>query len=82
MASPESLARISELDSRIRELEAKVVRAPVIGIGGEAAHTNCESKTCTNCRGDGLVNVLLPGEEMPLSGADLVAKLRTSRSGQ
>jgi hypothetical protein len=79
MTSPE-LARIHDLDTRIRDLEAKVLRVPGLSPGAEAAHTNCESKGCTNCRGDGLVNVLLPGEDVPLSGADLVAKLRTGRA--
>lgn len=72
---------IVALAGRIRELEVQLIRSPL----GRAAEgdtngcTNCNTNACTNCAGDRFINVLLPGEEVRLSGADLVSRLRTTR---
>lgn len=79
MADIEAVS-ITALASRIRELEAEFVRLP--GIGAARGSTNCTDcgSNCTNCRGDRLNDVLLPGEEVGLSGAQLVKRLVTTRA--
>jgi hypothetical protein len=70
------------LAARIRELEALLVRTPLVlgraDEGSTNACTNCASN-CTNCRGDKFIDVLLPGEDAPLSGSELVNRVRATR---
>jgi hypothetical protein len=67
------------LAARIRELEAQLVRVP--SLGGLRDSTNCTDcgSNCTNCRGDRLLDVLLPGEMEGLSGRELASRLAVSR---
>jgi hypothetical protein len=78
----ESKAEFEVLATKIRELEARISVMPS-GLraeeGGTNACTNCGSN-CTNCAGDRLFEVLLPGEEKRLSGAELVSRLAASRA--
>jgi hypothetical protein len=61
-----SRSDILALATRIRELEAQLIVQP----GGlrSSDNTNCTgcNSGCTNCRGDRLTDVLLPGEELGL----------------
>jgi hypothetical protein len=81
MADIEAGSSITALAARIRELEAQFVRLP--GVGVARAGTDCTDcgSNCTNCRGDRLNDVLLPGEEAGLSGAQLVKRLQTRVKG-
>ena len=83
MSDTSDLAPRSEvfaLAARIRELEALLVRSPFLP-GGLRASTDCTNcgSNCTDCGGDGLRGVLLPGEEARLSGGELVKRLRSTR---
>jgi hypothetical protein len=66
---------VAVLSARIAELEAQLLRAP--SLGSLRASTNCTDcgSNCTNCRGDRLFDVLLPGERAGLSGRELVNRL-------
>lgn len=74
-----SRSDVLALAARIRELEAELILQP----GGlrSSGNTNCTgcNSGCTNCRGDRLTDVLLPGEEFGLSGGQLVKRLQASR---
>ena len=74
-------ADIASLASRIQDLEIQLVRNPIgrVADGDTNGCTNCNTNGCTNCAGDRFQNVLLPGEEVRLSGGELVARLRASR---
>lgn len=78
-----SRSDVLSLATRIRELEAHIIRAP---LGGERASggTNCTDcgSNCTDCGGDRLREVLLPGEFDRLSGAELVRKLQAGKGGK
>lgn len=76
----ESKTEFDVLATKIRELEARISVMPGTRLedGGTNACTNCGSN-CTNCAGDRLFEVLLPGEEKRLSGAELVSRLASSR---
>lgn len=70
------------LEARINALETRV-----IGLGGirraldgdTNGCTNCNTNGCTNCIAHELMNVLLPGEERPLTGREIVGMLRKAR---
>jgi hypothetical protein len=82
MSSAESKVEFEVLATKIRELEARVSLMPFgsrADEGGTNGCTNCGSN-CTNCAGDRLFEVLLPGEARRLSGAELVTRLETSSS--
>jgi len=82
MSPAESKAEFEVLATKIRELEARITVMPLghrAEDGGTNACTNCGSN-CTNCAGDRLFDVMLPGEEKRLSGAELVSRLAVSRS--
>ncbi|HWK28579.1 MAG TPA: hypothetical protein VNS09_18580 [Solirubrobacter sp.] len=66
------------LASRIRELEAQLIRTPGRLEEGETNCTHCDTD-CTHCPGDQFLNVLLPGEFDRLSGAALVKQLRAGK---
>jgi hypothetical protein len=70
---------VIELAARVRELEAQLVRVP--SRGGLRASTDCTNcgSNCTDCRGDRLLDVLLPGEVVGLSGQELGHRLAISR---
>ncbi len=74
MTTPE----ISALHARIDELASRIAGSRFSDVEA-TTKTNCESKGCTNCRGDKLENVLLPGEAHALSGAELVQRLQANR---
>jgi hypothetical protein len=81
MSPAESKAEFDVLATKIRELEARISVMPIgsrADEGGTNACTNCGAN-CTNCAGDRLFEVLLPGEEKRLSGAELVGRLAASR---
>jgi len=66
------------LASRVRELEAQLIRAsraPGAALQADTDCTHCNTD-CTHCPGDQLLSVLLPGEFDRLSGATLVKQLR------
>jgi hypothetical protein len=82
MSPAESKAELDVLATKIRELETRIsvmAFGPRAEEGGTNACTNCGSN-CTACAGDRLFDVLLPGEEKRLSGAELVSRLAASRS--
>jgi hypothetical protein len=68
------------LATRIRELEAQLIRTP-LNAGIAQADTNCTNcdTHCTNCAGDRFREVLLPGEFERLSGRELVRKIQAAR---
>ena len=68
------------LATRIRELEAQLIRTTLIpGIAqADTNCTNCDTH-CTNCAGDRFREVLLPGEFDRLSGSELVRKVQAAR---
>ena len=70
------------LAGRIRELEAQLISSPIgrVAEGDTNGCTNCNTNGCTNCAGDRFINVLLPGEELRLSGSELVSRLRSTRA--
>jgi hypothetical protein len=72
---------VAVLATRVRELEAQLIRTSLI-VGRAEADTNCTNcdTHCTNCAGDRMRAVLLPGEFERLSGAELVKKVQASRS--
>lgn len=74
-------ADVVALAARIRELEGQLIRTPIgrAADGDTNGCTNCNTNGCTNCAGDRFSNVLLPGEETRLSGAELVKRLRATR---
>lgn len=86
-----SRADIVALATRIRELEAQLVRMPVHGLpqaeGGTDNCTRCHTDNCTDCgtgkcthcAGDEFQMVILPGELERLSGAQLVRRLQSVR---
>jgi hypothetical protein len=83
MSEIESSAHMSDvvaLASRIRELEAQLIRQPAT-TGRADADTNCTNcnTNCTNCAGDRFQSVLLPGEFDRLSGGELVRQLRAGQ---
>jgi hypothetical protein len=71
---------ILALAGRIQDLEAQFVRSRLVvaDTGDTNACTNCDTH-CTNCRGDRFIDVLMPGEEVGLSGAELVSRVRATR---
>ena len=87
-----SRADIVGLASRIRELEAQLVRMPVsvlprAGAGTDDCTrcktdncTDCGTGKCTHCAGDEFQMVILPGELERLSGAQLVKRLQAGRT--
>jgi hypothetical protein len=81
--SSESAARtdVLSLAARIRDLEATFIRTPLLkaDAGDTNACTNCNTH-CSHCRGDNFIDVLLPGEELALSGSELVNRVRASRT--
>jgi hypothetical protein len=81
--SSESVARsdVLSLAARIRDLEATFIRTPLgkADRGDTNGCSNCDTH-CTHCRGDNFIDVLLPGEELALSGSELVNRVRASRS--
>lgn len=85
-----SRSDVIALASRIRELEAQLIRGPVIvqgDDGGSNKCTNCKTDNCTDCgthvctrcAGDEFQNVILPGEMERLSGSQLVKRLQATR---
>lgn len=72
-------ADVVALSSRIRELEAQLIRTPLVR-GSAEADTNCThcDTDCTHCPGDQFLAVLLPGEIDRLSGGALVKQLRAA----
>ncbi|MFW2543077.1 hypothetical protein ACN2XU_10575 [Primorskyibacter sp. 2E107] len=73
-----------ELDARLSALESRVLRTGRLGIGLAAdgdtnGCTNCDTNTCTNCVANELMNVLLPGEDRPLTGREIVKLLAVAR---
>ena len=66
------------LATRIRELEAQLIRTPLGRLA--QADTDCThcNTDCTHCPGDQFLAVLLPGELDRLSGASLVKQLRAT----
>src|SRR5262245_43561774 len=87
-----SRADIVALAARIRELEAQLVRMPVVVRSGDDGGTDnctrcktdnctdCETGKCTHCAGDEFLQVILPGELERLSGAQLVRRLQSGRA--
>ena len=85
-----SRADIVALAARIRELEAQLIRMPVVvrpeDDGGSNKCTNCHTDNCTDCgthvctrcAGDEFEKVILPGELERLSGGELVKRLQAS----
>lgn len=83
-------ADILALAARIRELEAQLIRMPVVirpkDDGGSNKCTNCKTDNCTDCgthvctrcAGDEFQQVILPGELERLSGSELVKRLQAS----
>lgn len=71
-------SEVLALASRIRELEAEIIRVPGGERRGDTNCTNCDTN-CTNCAGDRFREVLLPGEFDRVSGAALVKQLRAGR---
>ena len=70
------ISDISALASRIRELEAQLVRTSAIAlVAADTDCTHCDTD-CSHCSGDKFLEVLLPGEFERLSGASLVKQLR------
>ena len=75
---PVTRSDVVALATRIRELEAQLIRAPLVPgrlAEGDTNCTHCETD-CTHCPGDQFLAVLLPGEVDRLSGAALVKHLR------
>lgn len=72
---------VAALATRIRELEAQLIRTSLRG--RSEADTDCThcNTDCTHCPGDQFLNVLLPGEFERLSGSTLVRQLR-AKSGE
>jgi hypothetical protein len=68
------------LATRIRELEAQLIRTSLVSGRLAQADTNCThcDTDCTHCPGDQFLSVLLPGEFDRLSGAALVKQLRAT----
>lgn len=79
--SPEFKSELVALSARIRELESHLIRGPLgrANDGDTNGCTNCNTNGCTNCSGDRFSNVLLPGEEVRLSGSELVSRLKATR---
>ena len=89
-----SRADIVALAARIRELEAQLIRMPVVvrsgDDGGSNKCTNCKTDNCTDCgthvctrcAGDEFEQVILPGELERLSGAELVKRLQSGRASK
>ena len=89
-----SRADIVALAARIRELEAPLVRIPVVVRPQEGGGTDdctrcktdnctdCGTTKCTHCAGDEFEQVILPGELERLSGAQLVKRLQSSRASK
>lgn len=80
MTEPAELAARTDvvaLASRIRDLEAQLIRTPLVR-GSAEADTDCThcNTDCTHCPGDQFQAVLLPGEFDRLSGSALVKQLR------
>ena len=75
------MSDVVALATRIRELEAHLIRTPLVLPGAAREGTNCTDcgSNCTDCAGDRFRNVLLPGELERLSGAELVKRLQTTR---
>jgi len=73
---------VAALSARIRDLETQIIRSPLgrVADGDTNGCTNCNTNGCTNCAGDRFSNVLLPGEEVRLSGAELVTRLKATRA--
>jgi len=73
------MSDVAILAARIRELEAQLIRTPLVP-GRMEADTDCThcDTDCTHCPGDQFVNVLLPGEFERLSGGALVRRLRAT----
>lgn len=74
------------LNRRLRALELQVSSIPgLVGPGSLAADaTNgCSNgsctNACTNCVAEEMMNVLLPGEDRPLSGREIVKMLAIAR---
>jgi hypothetical protein len=85
MADSDAVVRsdVVALAARVRELEAQLIRTSLFVKAGEGDTndcTHCNTNGCTNCRGDRFVDVLMPGEEVALSGNELVSRLRATRS--
>jgi hypothetical protein len=80
--SEELVARsdVLGLASRIRELEAQIIRTPLVtaSLRADTNCTNCDTH-CTNCAGDRFREVLLPGEIERLSGRELFTKVQAAR---
>jgi hypothetical protein len=74
------ISDVTALATRIRELEAQLVRSSVISgrMDGDTDCTHCNTD-CTHCPGDLFLSVLLPGEVERLSGAALVKQLRSGK---
>ena len=84
-------ADIVALAARVRELEAQLVRMPLLTQADDKAGSNkctnchtdnctdCGTSVCTRCAGDQLQAVLLPGELERISGAQLVQRLQAGR---
>ncbi|KJZ17919.1 hypothetical protein [Loktanella sp. S4079] len=75
-----------DFEARLNALEARFVRTNRIGFGGirdaladTNGCTNCDTNTCTNCVANELMNVLLPGEDRPLTGREIVKMLAVAR---
>jgi hypothetical protein len=87
-----SRSEIVALATRIRELEAQLVRMPVNTLPQRGAGTDdctrcktdnctdCGTGKCTHCAGDEFQMVILPGELERLSGAQLVKRLQAGRT--
>lgn len=78
---PSFRSEVVALSARIRDLETQVIRSPLgrANDGDTNGCTNCNTNGCTNCAGDRFSNVLLPGEDVRLSGAELVTRLKATR---
>jgi|SwirhirootsSR3_FD_contig_61_3625539_length_823_multi_2_in_0_out_0_2 hypothetical protein len=82
------------LATRVRELEAQLIRLSVISRGDLAAGgtdnctkcstdacTDCGTAHCTSCAGDEFQRVILPGELERISGGELIKRLQAGRGG-
>ena len=72
---------MSDLELRISALETALRTISVLTNVRATDSTNCTDcgSNCTNCAGDELRNVLLPGEESRLNGREIVGRLREHR---
>jgi len=74
-----------DLERRIATLELRILSLPGLGQslradeGNTNGCTNCDTNGCTNCRATEMMNVLLPGEDRPLTSREIVKLLAQAR---